>query len=61
MKLFTTPFALTVLLTAFVLGCGDGTPKKSTDGADAQAIADYEAAVAATEQQNVESGVDKDQ
>lgn len=38
-----------MLLVAAVVGCGDSRPQTSTEGADAQAIADYEAAVAAAE------------
>lgn len=38
-----------VLLVAAVVGCGDSRPQTSTEGADAQAIAEYEAAVAAAE------------
>ncbi|MCS7470079.1 hypothetical protein NZK35_25830 [Stieleria sp. ICT_E10.1] len=38
-----------MLLVAVVVGCGDTGRRTSTEGADAQAIAEYEAAVAAAE------------
>ena len=38
-----------ILLVAAVVGCGDSRPQTATQGADPQAIADYEAAVAAAE------------
>ncbi|MDV6034868.1 MAG: hypothetical protein F9B45_33210 [Phycisphaera sp. RhM] len=38
-----------MFLVAAIVGCGDSRPQTSTQGADAQAIADYEAAVAAAE------------
>jgi hypothetical protein len=51
MKITVPPFLFLVLLGAMVVGCGGEAERKtSTDGADAQAIADYEAAVAASEQ-----------
>ena len=49
MKLTVLSLLLPVFLVAFVVGCDSGEPRTATDGADAQAIADYEAAVAAAE------------
>ncbi|WP_182868189.1 hypothetical protein [Stieleria mannarensis] len=46
---------LALVSITLVAGCGDSGPKTSTEGADAQAIADYEAAVAAAEGNMAES------
>ncbi len=58
MKITVSSFMFLVFLGAFVVGCGSGEPRKSTDGASPQSIAEYEAAVAAAEGnmgENVES------
>ena len=58
-KLSLSIFLFATLLTgAVITGCGSDAPRTATDGADADAIAEYEAAVAAMEQQNVESGME---
>ncbi len=57
MKIAASSFLILVLLGALVVGCGSGEPRRSTDGADAQAIAEYEAAVAAAEG-NMEASVE---
>ena len=59
MKITLSSFLLIACLGIFVVGCGSGEPRRSTDGADAQAIADYEAAVAEAEG-NMATNMDSD-
>ena len=49
MKLTVSSFLFLVLLGAIVSGCGSDEPRKATDGANEQTLAEYEAAVAAAE------------
>ena len=49
MKITVSTFLFLVVLRALVVGCGSGEPRKATDGASPDAIAEYEAAVAAAE------------
>lgn len=58
MKLNLSHFLYLFLFVAFAAGCGDQEARKSTDGADLDAISEYEAAVAAAEQQSVDSGIE---
>jgi hypothetical protein len=58
MKLKTSSLLICILLGGLVVGCGDAAPRRSTDGADADAIREYEEAVAAMEQQSAESGME---
>ncbi len=59
MKITVSSFFFLVLLGVVVVGCGGEAERKTaTDGADAQAIRDYEAAVAAMEQQDIDSDME---
>lgn len=49
MKFSLSSFLSFVLLGAVVVGCGSEEPRTATEGASAQDIAEYEAAVAAAE------------
>ncbi|QEG00651.1 hypothetical protein Mal15_47220 [Stieleria maiorica] len=55
MKSILSHLLLVLVSITLVVGCDDSGPKTSTEGADAQAIADYEAAVAAAEGNMAES------
>jgi uncharacterized protein YcfL len=60
MKTAVSSFLLFVLLGVFLVGCGSGEPRRATDGADAQAIRDYEAAVEASQQQMTDSDIESE-
>ena len=57
MKTFFLTFLPTVFLCVVFAGCSESGPTTSTAGADADAIAEYEAAIGAIEKQDVESGM----
>lgn len=58
MKISKASFLFLALLGAFVVGCGSGELRTSTEDAEAQDILDYEAAVAASEQQSTDAGLE---
>jgi hypothetical protein len=49
MKFTVSSFLFLLLVGAIVVGCGSEGPRTSTEGASPDAIAEYEAAVAAAE------------
>ena len=53
-----TSFLCLIFLAAIVVGCSEPERKTATDGADAQAILDYEAAVAAAEGQSLDADME---
>lgn len=50
-------YFLFVLSVAFVTGCGESPNRTVTDGADQQALADYEAELAAVTGEDIEEAL----